>query len=128
MGPVHPEVASNQGRMTMTREDLYQQVTDTIVAELEKGVAPWVRPWKTLDARFGGGPFNGATVRGYRGVNVLLLLITAMKKGYEDPRWFTYRQAQSLGAQVKGGEKSTRVIFWKQMRFEDKDEATGTTE
>jgi antirestriction protein ArdC len=114
--------------MTMTKEDLYQQVTNAIVAELEKGVAPWVRPWKTLDARFGGGPFNGYTARGYRGVNVWLLLIAAAKKGFQDPRWFTYRQAQTLGAQVKGGEKSTRVIFWKQMSFKDKDETTGTTE
>ena len=127
-GPVHPKVRCNQGRMTMTKEDLYQQVTNAIVAELEKGVAPWVRPWKTLDARFGGGPFNGYTARGYRGVNVWLLLIAAAKKGFQDPRWFTYRQAQTLGAQVKGGEKSTRVIFWKQMSFKDKDETTGTTE
>jgi len=97
--------------MTMVKEDLYQQVTNAIVAELERGVAPWGRPWKTLDARFGGGPVNGHTGRGYRGVNVWLLLITAMKKGYEDSRWFTFRQAQMLGAHVKKGEKSTMVIF-----------------
>lgn len=111
----------------MVKEDLYQQVTDAIVAELEKGVAPWVRPWKTLDARFGGGPFNGHTARGYRGINVWLLLIAGAKKGYEDPRWFTYRQAQTLGAQVKGKEKCTRVIFWKQMSFKEMDDGTGTT-
>lgn len=127
-GPVHSKVHSNQGRMTMAREDLYQQVTDAIVAELEKGVIPWVRPWKTLDARFGGGPFNGYTARGYRGINVWLLLIAAAEKGYQDTRWFTYRQAQTLGAQVKRGEKSTRVIFWKQMSFKEKDSETGATE
>lgn len=109
----------------MTKEDLYQRVTDTIVAELEKGVAPWVRPWKTLDARVGGGPFNGYTARGYRGINVWLLLIAAAERGYQDPRWFTYRQAQTLGAQVKRGEKSVTVIFWKQSAFKEKDEATG---
>jgi antirestriction protein ArdC len=113
--------------MTMAREDLYQQVTNAIVAELEKGVAPWVRPWRTLDARFGGGPFNGFTERGYRGVNVWLLLIAAAKKGFEDPRWFTYRQAQALGAQVRGGEKSTLVVFWKQNKLKETDQATGET-
>ena len=118
-GSVHPKVPKQKGRM-MAREDLYQTVTDTIVAELERGVAPWVQPWRTLDARFGGGPFNGYTARGYRGVNVLLLLITAMKKGYQDPRWFTYRQAQTLGAQVRRGEKSTLVIFWKQLKVREK--------
>ena len=78
-GSVHPKVPKQKGRM-MAREDLYQTVTDTIVAELERGVAPWVQPWRTLDARFGGGPFNGYTARGYRGVNVLLLLSCALQR------------------------------------------------
>jgi len=113
--------------MTMTREDLYQRVTNDIVAELEKGVAPWVRPWKTLDVRFGGGPFNGYTDRGYRGVNVWLLQIAAAKKGYQDPRWFTYRQAQAMGGHVKRGEESTVVIFWKQISFTEEDSKRGVT-
>ena len=124
-GPDHSKVPNKKERMTMAKEDLYQRVTDTIVAELERGVAPWVQPWRTLDARFGGGPFNGYTARGYRGVNVLLLLIAAAQKGYQDSRWFTYRQAQTLGAQVKRGEKSTLVIFWKQISLQEKDEETG---
>ncbi len=127
-GSVHSKVPKKKGRMTMAREDLYQKVTDTIVAELERGVAPWVQPWRTLDARFGGGPFNGYTARGYRGVNVLLLLIAAAEKGYQDPRWFTYRQAKTLGAQVRRGEKSTLVIFWKQLDFRKKDEENGDDE
>jgi len=127
-GPVQPKVRRNQGRMTMIKEDLYQKVTDAIVAELEKGVAPWVRPWATLDTRFGGGPFNGCTERGYRGINVWLLLITAMKKGYQDSRWFTFRQAQSLGAHVKKGEKSTMVIFWKQHRIQETATKSGEQE
>ena len=127
-GPVQPRVRRNQGRMTMVKEDLYQKVTDAIVAELERGVAPWVRPWTTLDPRFGGGPINGYTARGYRGVNVWLLLITAMKKGYQDSRWFTFRQAQTLGAHVKKGEKSTMVIFWKQHRIQEASATTGEQE
>ena len=108
----------------MAKEDLYQRVTDKIVAELEKGVAPWVRPWKTLDARFGGAPYNGYTARAYRGFNVWLLLIMAEEKGYQDSRWFTYRQAQTLGAQVRRGEKSTLVIVWKQYAFKENDPVT----
>lgn len=127
-GPVQPKVRRNQGRMTMVKEDLYQKVTDAIVAELERGVAPWVRPWTTLDPHFGGGPINGYTARGYRGVNVWLLLITAMKKGYQDSRWFTFRQAQTLGAHVKKGEKSTMVIFWKQHRIQETSTKTGEQE
>jgi antirestriction protein ArdC len=100
--------------MAMTKRDLYESVTSGIVAELERGVAPWVRPWKTVDARFGGGPYNGATQRGYRGINVWLLFTAARQRGFQDVRWFTYRQAQALKGHVRRGEKSTEVVFWKQ--------------
>lgn len=109
----------------MARLDLYQQVTDAIVAELEKGVAPWVRPWKTLTHEFGGLPFNGYTRRPYRGVNVWLLEIARFKASYEDPRWFTLRQTNLLGGKVRRGEKATLVIFWKTHSFEETREETG---
>lgn len=62
----------------MARVDHYQNVTDLIVAELEKGVAPWVRPWKSLGGAAGGPPFNGYTSRAYRGVNIWILVVTAV--------------------------------------------------
>lgn len=45
----------------------------------------------------------------YRGGNMLYL----MMQGHGDPRWMTYRQAQSVGAQVRKGEKGTPIIYWK---------------
>ena len=86
------------------RPDIYQQVTDRIVAALEAGVAPWVCPWD----RSGGQPHNGASGHVYKGVNVVL---TGMS-GYADARWYTYRQAQAKGGQVRRGEKGTTVIYW----------------
>lgn len=112
----------------MERDDLYQVVTDTILAELERGVAPWVRPWKTLGSEHGGAAHNGYTSRAYRGINVLLLTVAALRHRYSDPRWFTYKQATLLGAHVRRGERSTRVMFWKQHRFEKTDAVTGATE
>lgn len=53
-----------------------------------------------------------------------LLAITAMQRGYSDPRWFTYRQALSCGAQVRAGEKATLVIFWTQRSIEREDPKT----
>lgn len=97
----------------MTRRDLYESVTNAIVMELERGVAPWVRPWKSANTRFGGGPYNGASQKSYRGVNVWLLFTAARQRGFQDPRWFTYRQVQALKGHVKRGEKSTEVVFWK---------------
>ncbi|GMV27614.1 MAG: hypothetical protein AMXMBFR58_36450 [Phycisphaerae bacterium] len=89
---------------TADRRSVYQTVTDRIVAALERGVAPWVCPWD----RSGGRPQNGASGHVYRGINVVL---TGMS-GYGDARWFTYRQAQRLGGQVRRGEKGTPVVFW----------------
>ena len=96
----------------MARVDLYQQVTDRVVAELEKGVAPWVRPWRT-PSETGGLPHNGYTKRSYRGVNVWVLAMSAASRGFDDPRWFTFRQASLLGAHIKKGEKSTLIAFWR---------------
>lgn len=106
-------------RSTFERRDAYDVVTDRIIAALERGVAPWVRPWRSL------GPAaqlrNAVSGRPYRGINVLLL----GSAGYEDPRWLTYRQAQGLGGHVRKGEKSTPAVFWKRLVVRDRDEETG---
>jgi putative DNA primase/helicase len=54
------------------------------------------------------GPYNPTTGNRYRGVNILALMAT----DYSDPRWMTYRQAQSQGWQVRGGERSTQIQHW----------------
>jgi antirestriction protein ArdC len=102
-----------------TKRDIYQEVTDRIIAALERGVAPWVRPWDTTG--IDGLPINGSTHRSYNGINVLLLWLTAMEKGYSDPRWMTFRQATALNAQVRKGEKGTLVTFWKIFEREQAD-------
>lgn len=102
----------------MKVHELYQTVTDRIIGQLEVGVAPWVRPWKD-GANTGIMPHNGATHRAYSGINVVLLWHEREVKGYRTPNWMTYRQAQELGAQVRGGEKSTTVVFTKKLHFTD---------
>ena len=87
----------------MSRIDVYESVTDRIVASLEKGVVPWRKPW------VGGGPINVRSGRPYRGVNIFLLGMTE----YGDPRWGTYKAIQEAGGQVRKGEKSTSIILWK---------------
>jgi len=89
--------------------DLYQEVTDRIIASLEAGVAPWIKPWAT-DAD----PLavNAASRRSYRGINVVLLSLAAQARGYSRNAWLTYRQASELGAQVRGGERSTTIVFY----------------
>lgn len=95
------------------KRDFRQEVTDSIVAMLEQGTAPWQRPWDPASAsRAMDLPYNGATGRPYSGGNAMHLMAKGISKGYDDPRWMTYEQAQSKGWQVRRGERSTAVEFW----------------
>ena len=97
--------------------DLYDHVTNSIIAAMEAGTAPWRKPWtgKAAGACF---PLrsNGEP---YRGINVLMLWLEASAKGYTAPRWFTYKQAQELGGQVRKGEKSATVVKYGTFEKED---------
>jgi antirestriction protein ArdC/DNA repair protein RadC len=90
--------------------DLYQVVTDKIVAALETGTPPWIRPWSGDLERV---PVNGSSRRPYRGINCILLTLEAQLRGFARNLWLTYRQAAALGAQVRGGERGVTVVFYK---------------
>jgi len=92
------------------RGSLYQEVTDKIVRELEAGRVPWVQPWRETETPLGM-PGNAATGRRYSGVNVLILWSAAVEKGFASQRWLTFRQALSLGGNVRKGERGTTVFF-----------------
>lgn len=99
--------------------DLYQTVTDQILSMLEAGVVPWRSP--ILGRGEAGHPKNLASGKDYRGVNVFLLAITSHVKGYESAYWLTYNQAKERGGNVRKGEKSSMVVFWKQLEGTDKE-------
>jgi antirestriction protein ArdC len=107
----------------MTHTSVYERVTDAIVAELEQGVAPWVRPWS------GGGnpalPYNATSQRRYSGVNVLLLWDAALTRGYQSAAWITFRQALGLGGHVKRGEHGCWVVYASTFTKHDTNAATG---
>lgn len=87
--------------------NVYEIVTERIVALLEQGTIPWQKPWATNGEDCL--PRNLVSKKAYRGVNVFLL--HAMS--YSSPFWLTYKQAQELGGNVRKGEKSCPVVFWK---------------
>jgi antirestriction protein ArdC len=91
------------------KRDLRQEITDNIIAALEKGVAPWQKPWQAGAFEM---PLNPTSGKPYRGGNALQLMVTGMRNSYEDPRWITYRQATENGWQVRKGEKGTQIEFW----------------
>lgn len=103
--------------------DLYQEVTNRIIAELEKGAAPWVKPW-TADSS---ADRNLVSDKPYRGINRLLLGMSSMAKGYASPIWATYKQFAEAGYQVSKGEKATHIVFFKPIPGKTNDE-TGENE
>ena len=106
------------------RRDFRQDVTNKIIEMLERGTAPWQKPWDPEKATLEM-PMNPTTGQPYRGGNALHLLAEGVSKGYEDPRWLTYRQANENGWQVRKGEKGTRIEFW---QFPSRDKESGGKE
>jgi len=96
----------------------YEVVTESIIKQLESGVAPWRKPWRTEM------PANLASKREYRGINIFLLA----SLGYGSRYWLTYRQAQTLGGSVRKGEHGSKVVFWKIDEYRKEDKETGETE
>lgn len=97
----------NQDRHHSKSKDYYARVANKIIEKIKEGTAPWMKkPWD--DGGYGSLPINPVTGKRYRGGNSLFL----MAQDYGDPRWMTYKQAESIGAQVRKGEKGTPVLWW----------------
>nr|BCU00359.1 DUF1738 domain-containing protein [uncultured bacterium] len=90
------------------KKPFHEVVAERLIEQLKQGAAPWQKPWKAGD---GGGmmPFNPTTGKRYKGINAIHLL----SQGREDQRWLTFNQAKAAGAQVRKGEKSTSIQYWK---------------
>jgi antirestriction protein ArdC len=99
------------------KRDLYAEVSARIVAELEAGAAPWVKPWSATSGA--NTPCNAVSNRPYSGCNVVLLWM-AQAAGYRTPRFLTFKQALELGGNVRKGERGTKVFFVKQLQVQDK--------
>lgn len=104
------------------KRDVYQEVTDRVIAALEKGTMPWHRPWRAAVNHHGEiFPSNALTGNFYNGVNVLLLWLAAEEQGYCVNRWLTFRQAQQLGGSVRKGETSTLAVIYKPLELQAED-------
>lgn len=97
--------------MRSERDDIYTRITNKIVEQLERGVTPWSQPWQAGHAAGAVSKPLRANGEPYKGVNVLSLWISAMEKGFDNPLWLTYNQAQELGGQVRKGEKGSLVVY-----------------
>lgn len=97
--------------MNTERQDIYTRVTAKIIASLEQGVRPWMRPWSGDNAaarisrplRHNGTPYSG--------INILMLWSASVEHGFTSPNWMTFRQALALNAHVRKGEKGSPVVY-----------------
>jgi antirestriction protein ArdC len=104
--------AAVRARPGQDRTGLYHEITDKIIAELEAGRLPWVQPWGTSAVQAPlAMPKNAATDRRYSGINVLILWGAVVQHGFPGQSWLTFRQALSLGGNVRKGERGTTVVF-----------------
>lgn len=97
----------------MNNHSIAQSITDNVIKALEAGTAPWVKPWNSngIDA-----PFNPISKRYYNGINFIQL---SMMPG-STHNWVTYKQAQSVGAQVRKGSKGVHVIYFSPLEVQDR--------
>ena len=107
------------------KRDFYAEVSARIVAELQAGAAPWVKPWSATPGA--NTPCNVVSNRPYSGCNVVLLWM-AQAAGYRAPRFLTFKQALELGGNFRKGERGTKVCFVKQLQVRDQgsDDSSAT--
>lgn len=111
--------------MKSNTADVYTRITDKIVADLEQGERPWMKPWNaehaagkiTRPLRFNGLPYSG--------INVMMLWSEAMDKGFNAPIWMTFKQAKELGGHVKKGEHGSLVVYASTFHKTEHDDQTG---
>jgi antirestriction protein ArdC len=115
-------------RSSTNRADVYSRITQEIVSAIEArqdgNSGHWKLPWHH-DGSDLSRPMNIASKNKYRGINVLALWVAALKSGHSAGLWGTYRQFAAVGAQVRKGERSTTVVFWKQFQRGEPDEGGG---
>lgn len=92
----------------MKATDVMADIVDRLIAEIDNGAQQWRMPWNTAS----GLPHNAVTGNAYRGANILALWLESLICGYTSNGWATYKQWQSIDAQVRKGETGTRLIRW----------------
>jgi antirestriction protein ArdC len=112
---------------TKQKFDVHQEITNRIVAAIETAGEfrlPWIKAKGGSMKR----PVNVASAKPYNGVNIVSLWVAAQAHDYPSHLWGTYRQWQERGCQVRRGEKSSLVVFYKKLEYDQTDEQSGETE
>ena len=106
-----------------TAQQTLEQFKDDVVSSMKQNNGRWEKMFgDNIDAR------NSVTNNRYRGINQFMLSFKSESKKYKNNIWATYKQWESLNAQVKKGSKGTGIIFYKPSLFRNpkKDETPNT--
>jgi antirestriction protein ArdC len=100
---------TNQQQCSASRSNLYQEITDKIIRQVEAGTIPWAQPWASNASL--SIPRNANTQRAYSGINIVLLWDALCCGHYKVNQWLTFKQALALGGNVKKGERGTAIVY-----------------
>ena len=100
---------------TRSRADLYREISDHIIEQIEAGTGSYRMPWHH-DGLPTNRPMNAISHAPYRGINVFILWAAAQRTNYPTGLWATYRQWHDVGIPVRAGERGTLAVFWKKLR------------
>jgi antirestriction protein ArdC len=109
------------------QDDLHSRVTAKIIAAIESNPGEPTMPWRRSQGATLW-PENALTQKQYHGINIPLLWAEAQQRGFSSNLWASYKQWQELGAQVRGGEKASDIVFFKSFSVEpdpDKEDDDG---
>ncbi len=97
-------------RSRTSKFDASEAITNELIRIIERGVLPWRKPWtaggSARPLRHNSEP--------YQGVNNFLLTMRTVMAGYTSPFWMTVPQANTLGAKIRKGERSSVVVYYGQ--------------
>lgn len=108
---------------TVSKLDVYQGITNQIIAAIEAGAGNYQMPWNS-HLCFGSAakiPHNPVGRYSYRGINILSLWSRQQASSYPTAEWATFRQWQSVGGQVRKGERGTLTVFYKTIETASQD-------
>jgi antirestriction protein ArdC len=108
----------------LSKLSVYDAVTAQIVAAIEAGAGICTMPWHSGIVPMTM-PINAATGMPYHGVNIVALWAQAATRRYITGYWASYHQWRKLGAQVRGGERGSLIIFYKKLESDEPDETGG---
>jgi antirestriction protein ArdC len=117
----HGGSQAKENAMSTQRRDIYSEITSQLIAAIESDPGKPVLPWRRSSGPLFR-PVNALTENAYNGINIVSLWVAAEVRQYATPLWATYKQWSELGAQVRKGEKSSLVIFYKEFET-DRDPA-----